>query len=59
MALVEPARFDAAQGDIGDHAITPSLGYTGFAMLLLITIYFGALSCGTSPADLSAMTAWP
>ena len=59
MALAQPARIDAAQYDVGDHLVAPSLGYNGFAILLRITVYFGALSCGTSPAAISAMTAWP
>lgn len=59
MTVAQPARIEAPEGEAGRLDVTPSLGYTGFAILLLMAIYFGAWCCGTCPRDLAVMTVWP
>ena len=59
MALAQQARLDANPVEVSGYDVTPSLGYTGFAILLLVGVYFGAVSSGTSPGDLPVMTVLP
>lgn len=59
MALAQQARLDANPGEVRGYDVAPSLGYTGFVILLLIAVYFGAMCCGTSPGDLPVMTVLP
>jgi hypothetical protein len=59
MAIVEQSRFDATQREVRNYDLAILLGYSGFAFLLLITIYFGCMSSGTAPGELATMTAFP
>jgi hypothetical protein len=59
MAIAKQSRFDAVQGEVKNYDLTILLGYSAFASLLLIAIYFGSLSSGTPPGDLATMTVFP
>jgi hypothetical protein len=59
MAIAQPSGIEATPDDVGYYDVTPSLGYSAFAILLLIGIIWAAKSCGTTPGDLALMTALP
>jgi hypothetical protein len=59
MAIAQDTRTEATQDEVGYYDISPSLGYSAFAILLLIGIYCAAKSCGTTPGDLALMTVLP
>jgi hypothetical protein len=59
MAVLEQTWFETIQREIRNHRATFLFGYSIFAMALSIGIYWGSLSSGTSPAELTSMTAFP
>jgi hypothetical protein len=59
MEIVQRTRFNAAQGEVRRHDATIALGYVAFAIVLVIAIYLGSLSSGTTPGDFATMTVFP
>jgi hypothetical protein len=61
MILAQQVRFDVNPEEklIWDREITPSLGYTAFAILLLAAVCCAGIVGGIAPADLAGMTVLP
>jgi hypothetical protein len=59
METVQQTRFETTQREVRRHDVTILLGYTVFAILLLIGIYWGSLAPALTPDDLASMTAFP
>ena len=59
MALAQQVRLDAAKRNVQGHDLTIVFGYSVFAILFLVAIYFAASGPGTTPADLAMMGAFP
>jgi hypothetical protein len=59
MAIAQRTKFETAQHEVRSHDVTVILGYTAFAILLLIAMYFGSMSSGTAPGDFATMTVFP
>jgi len=59
MEIVQQTRFEAAQSEVRTQDMSIVLGYTVFAMVLLIATYLGSMSAGMAPGDLATMTVFP
>ena len=59
MDIAEQIRFDVAQRPVKNRDAIASLGYSMFAIVLLIAIYFGSMSSGTAAADFASMIVFP
>jgi hypothetical protein len=59
MEIAQQTRFETTQREVRCYDVTILLGYTAFVVLLLIGIYWGAMSSGTAPGDLASMTVFP
>jgi hypothetical protein len=59
MEIVQPTKFATIQREVRSHDLTIILGYSAFAIVLLIAIYLGSLSSGTAPGDFATMTVFP
>jgi hypothetical protein len=59
MEIAGQTRFDIAQRQVKNRNATFLLGYSIFASVLLIAIYFGSMSSGIAPGDLASMTVFP
>jgi hypothetical protein len=59
MAIAQQSRIETTEDEVGYYDITPSLGYSAFAILLLIGIIWAAKCCGTTPGDLALMSVLP
>lgn len=59
MEIVQRARLKTAQREVRSHDVTIALGYVAFAIVLVLAIYFGALSSGAAPGDFATMTVFP
>jgi hypothetical protein len=59
MEIAEQTRFDVAERRVENHDAIVLLGYSMFAIVLLIAIYFGSMSSGTAAADLASMIVFP
>jgi len=59
MEIAQQTRFETTQRKVRSHDVTILLGYTVFAILLLIGIYWGSLAPALTPDDLASMTAFP
>jgi hypothetical protein len=59
MEIAEQTRFNIAQRPVKGHDATVLLGYSIFAIVLLIAIYFGSMSSGTAPGDFASMIVFP
>jgi hypothetical protein len=59
MDIARQTRFEPAQREVRKHDISILLGYSAFAILLLIGIYWGSMSAGTAPGDFAWMTVFP
>jgi hypothetical protein len=59
MEIAEQTRFDTTQREVKNNDAAILLGYSSFAIVLLIAIYFGSMSSGTAPGDFAAMTVFP
>jgi hypothetical protein len=59
MQIAQQTRFETAQREVRSHDVMILLGYTAFAILLLIGIYWGSLASGLAPSDLASMTVFP
>jgi hypothetical protein len=59
MEIAEQTRFDVTKREVRNHDPMILIGYSIFAIALLIAIYFGSLSAGTAPSDFTSMTVFP
>ena len=59
MEIAQQTWFETTQRKFRSHDAKILLGYTVFAILLLIGIYWGSLAPALTPDDLASMTAFP
>jgi hypothetical protein len=59
MQIAEQTRFDVARGQVKNRDAMLLLGYSMFAIVLLIAIYFGSMSSGTAAGDFASMIVFP
>jgi hypothetical protein len=59
MGIAGQTRFDIAQRQVKNHDAMIFLGYSIFAIALVIAIYFGSISSGTAPGDFASMIVFP
>lgn len=59
MAIAEHARLETTQHITRSHDTAIILGYSIFAIMLLIVIYWASVSSGTVPGDFASMTVFP
>ena len=59
MAIAQQTRFETTRHEVRSHDVTILLGYSVFAFLLLIGIYWDSMSSGLAPGDLASMTVFP
>ncbi len=59
MEIAEKTRFDVAQRQVKNRDAIVLLGYSMFAIVFLIEIYFGSMSSGTAAGDFASMTVFP
>jgi hypothetical protein len=59
MEIAQQARLEAAERGVTGHDVTILLGYSFFAIVLLLGIYFGSMSSGTALGDFASMTVLP
>jgi hypothetical protein len=59
MEIAEQTRFDVAQRQVKSRDAIVLLGYSMFAIVLLIAIYFGSMSSGTAAGDFASMIVFP
>ena len=58
MEIAEQIRL-TAQSEVNNQDAMILLGYSIFAIVLLIAIYFGSMSSGTVPGDFASMIVFP
>jgi hypothetical protein len=58
MEIAEQIRL-TAQSEVNNQDAMILLGYSIFAIVLLIAIYFGSMSSGTVPGDFGSMIVFP
>jgi hypothetical protein len=59
MEIAQQARLETAQSGVKGHDVTILAGYSFFAIVLLLGIYFGSMSSGTALGDFASMTVFP
>jgi GNAT superfamily N-acetyltransferase len=59
MEIAQQARLETAERGVRGHDVTILFGYSFFAIVLLLGIYFGSMSSGTALGDLASMTVLP
>jgi hypothetical protein len=59
MEIAEQTRFDVTLRPIKNRDAIVLLGYSMFAIVLLIAIYIGSMSSGTAAADFASMIVFP
>ena len=59
MEIAQQTGFEIAAREIKSYDLNIMLGYSIFACVLLIGIYFSSLSSGTAPGDFVSMVAFP
>ena len=59
MEIAELSRFKTVKSEVRGHDVTILLGYSIFAIVLLIAIYFDSMSSGIAPGDLASITVFP
>jgi hypothetical protein len=59
MEIAEQGRFETVESEVRHRDATILLGYSIFAIVLLIAICFGSMSSGIAPGDLASMTVFP
>jgi hypothetical protein len=59
MALAQQVRFTTAKSDERSHDIAILLGYSVFAIVMVIAIYLASGGPGTDVADFANMTVFP
>jgi hypothetical protein len=55
MEIAQQTRFETAQREVRSRDLTILLGYGAFTILLMIGIYWGSTSSGTTPGDFASM----
>ena len=59
MGIAQQTRFETTQREVRNHDKMILLGYSVFAILLIIGIYLGSMSPGTAPGDIASMNVFP
>jgi hypothetical protein len=59
MEIAQQTRLETARREVRSHDFSISLGYSVFAILLLVGIYWGSMAAGTAPGDFAFMTVLP
>jgi hypothetical protein len=59
MAIAQQVRLEVASREVKGHDVTILVGYSFFATVLLLGIYFGSMSSGTALGDFASMTVFP
>ena len=59
MELTQKVRLTATKGEARSYDFSILFGYSAFAILLMVAIYFAAGGPGTTAADLATMGAFP
>ena len=59
MEIAQRTKFETTEHEVRSHDVTIILGYTAFAILLLIAMYIGSMSSGTASGDFATMTVFP
>jgi hypothetical protein len=59
MEIAGQTRFDVGQRQVRNRDAIVLLGYSMFAVVLLIAIYFGSMSSGTAAGDFASMIVFP
>jgi hypothetical protein len=59
MALAQQVRLTATKSDERNHDMTILLGYSVFAIVMVIAIYLASGGPGTDVADFASMSAFP
>jgi hypothetical protein len=59
MEIAEQTHFDVARRPVKNRDAIVLLGYSMFAIVLLIAIYFGSMSSGTAAAGFASMIVFP
>jgi hypothetical protein len=59
MEIAQQVRLETTERGIRTHDVTILLGYSLFAIVLLLGIYFGSMSSGTALGDFASMTVFP
>jgi hypothetical protein len=59
MEIAQQARLETAERGAAGHDVTILFGYSFFAIVLLLGIYFGSMSSGTALGDFASMTVLP
>jgi hypothetical protein len=59
MQIAQQTRFETTRREVRSYDVTILLGYSVFAILLLVGIYWHSMSSGLAPGDLASMTVYP
>jgi hypothetical protein len=59
MEIARQTRFETTQREVRTRDKTILLGYSVFAILLLIGLYLGSTLPGTPPGDFASMVVFP
>jgi hypothetical protein len=59
MAIAQQAHLEAASRGAKGHDATILIGYSFFAIVLLLGIYFGSMSSGTALGDFASIAVFP
>jgi hypothetical protein len=59
MGIAQQTRFESTQREARNHDKAILLGYSVFAILLIIGLYLGSMSPGTAPSDFASMIVFP
>jgi hypothetical protein len=59
MEIAQQSPFETTRREVRSHDLAIMLGYSVLAVLLLMAIYWGAMSSGAAPGDFASMTVFP
>ena len=59
MEIAQKTRFETTQREARSHDVTILLGYSVFAILLLIGVCWGSIAAGIAPGELASMMVFP
>ena len=59
MEIAEQTRLDVAQRQVRNRDAIVLLGYSMFAIVFLIEVYFASMSSGTAAGDFASMIVFP
>ena len=59
MEIAEQTRLDVAQRQVKNRDAIVLLGYSLFAIVFLIEVYFASMSSGTAAGDFASMIVFP